>query len=259
VPAINQNLRIDGPAGKYTFAAQLEKGGAPRGGRLTILMSDRASLPRLTGGVTTWGIDEDAKRLLTSQGASPTDFGVASNKTILVGTPEETGNERVKRLHDVLTSVTKEGATAVFLDPEIFSEGDDAVRWLPLDVKGTCYHFDDWLYHKECVAKHHLVFEGLQAPGIMDWDYYGPLIPHKVFSGQQDPQETIAGWFALGHNEVVGGYAGGTIVSTYGIGRARKLRPQHDPCSEPDRPTPRSRSPAAQLRTLRKLASLSNR
>jgi len=46
--------------------------------------------------------------------------------------------------------------------------------------KGYFVDFFDWLYHKECVAKAHPIFAGLQARGIMDWDYYGPMIQHYI-------------------------------------------------------------------------------
>jgi len=91
------------------------------------------------------------------------------------------------------------------------------VGWLPLARKGRCYAFNDWLYHKECVAKAHPVFEGLQGRGILDFYYYGPVIPHYLFEGQDLPGEVIAAAFAAGY-PVKGGYASGILLARYGFG-----------------------------------------
>ncbi len=83
--------------------------------------------------------------------------------------------------------------------------------WLPLANKGRVYEFNDWLYHKECVAKPHPVFAGLQGSGILDWDYYGPVLPHYLFDGQDTPAEVIAAAFAAGYS-TPGGYASGVLA-----------------------------------------------
>jgi hypothetical protein len=95
--------------------------------------------------------------------------------------------------------------------------------WLPLENKGRCYAFTDQLYHKECVAKRHPVFIGLQAPGIMDWDYYGPVIPHDIFEGQDTPTETIAAAFATGHHVSATGYACGLLIARYQSGKGNLI------------------------------------
>jgi hypothetical protein len=112
------------------------------------------------------------------------------------------------------------GSTVVFLSPKVFQRDKDTVAWLPLAQKGRCYGFHDWLYHKECVAKTHAVFEGLQGPGILDWYYYGPVIPHFLFDGQETPAEVIAVAFAAGYS-TPGGYASGTLLGAYRFGEGR--------------------------------------
>jgi hypothetical protein len=110
-----------------------------------------------------------------------------------------------------------QGSTVVFLSQEAFKRDKDAVAWLPLAKKGRCYRFNDSLYHLECVAKAHPVFEGLQGRGILDWYYYGPVIPHYIFDGQEPPSEVIAAAFAAGY-PVRGGYASGILLGRYGFG-----------------------------------------
>src|SRR5260370_4271470 len=80
--------------------------------------------------------------------------------------------------------------------------------------------FNDWLYHTECVAKAHPAFEGLQGRGILDWYYYGPVIPHYLFDGQEKPSEVIAAAFAAGYS-TRGGYASGILLGTYRWGEGQ--------------------------------------
>ena len=65
-----------------------------------------------------------------------------------------------------------------------------------LKEKGRFYNFHDWLYHKECVARAHPVLDGLAGKGILDWDYYGPVITHGLFEGQRTPDDVIVAAFA---------------------------------------------------------------
>jgi len=73
------------------------------------------------------------------------------------------------------------------------------------------------------VANRHPVFAGLQSPGIMDWDFYGPVIPHDLFEGMDTPDETIAAAFATGHHASPTGYACGLLVATYRAGAGRLI------------------------------------
>ena len=114
------------------------------------------------------------------------------------------------------------GSVVVFLSQQAFQREKDAVGWLPLATKGRCYEFNDWLYHKECVAKTHPVFEGLPGKGILDFYYYGPVIPHYLFDGQELPAEVIAAAFAAGY-PVKGGYASGILLGDMGLVKGTSL------------------------------------
>jgi hypothetical protein len=95
--------------------------------------------------------------------------------------------------------------------------------WLPLANKGKCTklgEFGDWLYHKECVAKPHPIFNGLPGRGIMDWNYYGQIIPHHIYSGQDTPDDVAAAAFAVGFPDQ-GGFVSGLLVGTYRFGAGR--------------------------------------
>ncbi|MCJ7736846.1 MAG: hypothetical protein MUQ10_05955, partial [Anaerolineae bacterium] len=60
-------------------------------------------------------------------------------------------------------------------------------------------------------------------PGIMDWDYYGPVIPHDMFEGQDTPDETIAAAFVTGHPSCsdASGYGAGLLMAAYRYGQGR--------------------------------------
>jgi hypothetical protein len=109
------------------------------------------------------------------------------------------------------------GSTVVFLSQNAFKREKEEAAWLPLAKKGRIHNFNDWLYHKECVAKPHPIFEGLQGKGMLDWYYYGPMWPHHIFDGQDTPAEVIAASFAAGYS-TAGGYASGVLLGSYKFG-----------------------------------------
>jgi hypothetical protein len=209
VPVFAEDVTLAGPAGQYTFHATLEHGGAPTGGRLAFYLSEvPPSVPPTT--ITTLGVEPRVQAWLKSHGITTAE----DSRAILVGDvkPEQ---------RESLMQRVNAGATAVFLNTGAFAQGDDETALLPLKNKGRLTHFSDWLYHKECVAKKHALFIGLQAPGIMDWDYYGPLISNLFFEGQDTPDDTAAAAFAVCHSSRPDGYAAGVMLGTYNVGAGR--------------------------------------
>jgi hypothetical protein len=221
IPAIRETIKLEGPAGQYTFAATLDRGGAASGGRLTFYVSDPATLPKLRGSVAIWGLDAKAQQWLTARGlkVSVIEAGVPQGaRLILVGMPGNSGDAKV---WEALKQRMTGGATVLFLGPKLFMQQDAAKAWLPLKQKGRCYRFHDWLYHKECVAGRHPVFEGLPGAGIMDMDYYGPVIPHEVFADIETPDETIAAAFATGYHDLPDGYGCSILIGAWRSGEGR--------------------------------------
>jgi len=220
VPVLRESVTLEGPAGEYTFAVEMERGGAPAGGRLKFRLSDAADLPRMKGAVTLWGIDDRVEAWLVARGLRCRRFGTArtrAREVILVGDP---GAEGTPARWRGLARRMARGGVAIFLSPAAFQRGEDPVHWLPLDNKGRCRHFNDWLYHKECVAKAHPAFDGLQCRGILDWDYYDQVIPHAIFEGQDTPDDVAAVAFAAGYS-CPGGYASGLLLAGYRFGAGR--------------------------------------
>jgi hypothetical protein len=221
VPVVCEEITFNGPAGNYELAVSMERGGAPAGGRLRFRVADAAELPQLHQSVVLWGVEALVERWLQQRGLVCQPFERANAEQpdlILVGDlAAQSANaddwcELARRI--------ARGGTAIFLSPLAFRRDDDPLGWLPLANKGRCYAFHDWLYHKECVSKAHPIFAGLQAQGIMDWDYYGPVIPHEIFEGQATPDEVVAAAFAVGYS-CPGGYAAGVLLGTYRFGAGR--------------------------------------
>ena len=126
------------------------------------------------------------------------------------------------------------GGVAILLEADAMGHAADPLYWLPLERKGTCRVITDWLYHKECVAKRHPLFEGLQAGGVMDWDYYDQVIGHSIFEGQGAPADVTAAAFAAGYN-TPGGYVSGTMLATHALGRGRVILNTFNILSQVDR------------------------
>ena len=231
VPVLSEKITLPGPAGEYQFAATMERGGAPAGGRLKFYLGEARTLPRIKEAATVWGLDERAQQWLRDHGVTCRDFEAAagdppssSAEVILVG---ELAKEPAEAQWKELLRRIEGGSTAVFLSPAAFRHGNDPVGRLPLAKKGRCYDFYDWLYHKECVARHHPIFAGLQGPGVMDWEYYGSLIGKTMFEGQDTPDEVFAAAFAAGYWAYVpgtpcpSGYTSGVLLGSYHFGKGR--------------------------------------
>jgi hypothetical protein len=221
VPVLREEVALSGPAGVYQFVANMEKGGGPLGREVQFYLSDAAALPKLNQTVTVWGIDRKVTNWLKGRQVTCKPFeSVAPNQReiILVGglsqaAPDANGwKELARRM--------ARGSVVVFLSHAAFQREKDPVAWLPLAKKGRCYRFNDWLYHKECVAKAHPIFDCLQGRGILDWYYYGPVTPHHLFDGQETPDDIAAAAFAMGYS-TPGGYASGILSGSYRFGEGR--------------------------------------
>ncbi len=220
VPVLRTQVTLDGPSGEYTFAAYMEKGGAPAGARRSFRLTRDNDLPHLKEEITVWGIEQKVVSWLEARGVTCRLFVEApapQSKVILVGQPDDVNSANWGELLARIEC----GGSAVFLSPQVFRQGDDSVFWLPLAKKGICKRFNDWVYHKECVAKQNPVFAGLQAGGIMDWDYYGQILAHEIFQGQEAPDETLCASFAVGYNSAAledKGYVAGIMMGRYALG-----------------------------------------
>lgn len=66
-------------------------------------------------------------------------------------------------------------------------------------------------------ARRHPILDSLPAPGILEWDYYGPVLSPFLFEGQEPLTDVAAAAFALGY-PTPGGYASGVQLGAYALG-----------------------------------------
>ena len=218
VPVLSEKIRVKGPAGEYTFAASMEAA-APMGDRMMVRLARTEDLPRLDGSVMTWGIDAKIQRWLAAQGVACRPFAPESDEVLLIGQPREKQPAAQWR---TVTDFARRGGTVVCLSHRAFAEDDDLSRWLPLRGKLACVTFWDWLYHREHVARPHPVMAGLQAPGVLDWDYYDDLITHEMFRGTAQPVEPIIAALTVGYCMPTG-YDAGIALGAYRLGKGRLI------------------------------------
>ena len=216
LPFFAEDLALDGPPGTYRFLAAFERGGAATGGEAVFHVADPAGLPGVKTDVALWGDDPDLKRWLDGHGVRTRVWAEAPSsgrEVLLIGANPAAGSEAAWR--DLAGRIAR-GATAVFLSPAVFREGDDPVARLPLEPKGTLAPIQGWLYLKDEWAKSHPVFDGLPAGGLLDYSFYREIIPDLVFAGQDVPEEAVAGAIKASQD-----YASGLMVSVHKLGAGR--------------------------------------
>jgi hypothetical protein len=221
VPVLSEDVTLKGPAGSYKIIPYIEEGAAPPESSWEFYLTDPASLPTLNQPIRLWGVPDNVEAWLKSHGATTEAFkGAASvnRELILVGDVSSTGT--AEDWKELATRMAK-GGSVVFLSPWTFKQGDQSAARLPLAQKGQVRHFHDGIYHKECLAKAHPIFDGLQSRALLNWYYYGPMIPHVLFEGQDTPADgAVAAAFAVGYS-MPGGYASGLLTATYKFGNGR--------------------------------------
>ncbi len=218
LPVLKEEVILKGAEGTYEFVPYIPKGIAPPETSWQFHLSDPASLPRGDWSVATWHVPRSVESWLISRGLAVKPLQsthLESREVILVGDVSQ-NQPQTSEWKELAARMTT-GSTIVFLSPKAFARGHQSTAWLPLANKGRAYEFPDQLYHKECVAKRHPVFAGLQGKGILDWYYYGPMLPSYLFDGQDTPSEVIAAAFAAGYS-TPGGYASGVLLASYKFG-----------------------------------------
>jgi hypothetical protein len=217
LPAFEEDVVIDGPAGKYRFTATFQSGAAAAGESIEFYVDHPAAMPPVDATVTLWGDDPDLAKWLAAHNIHTRPFSStppAEREVILAGAkPPSPG--RAAAFRDLAARIAA-GSTAIFLCPQVFSDGKNPTAWLPLKNKGALTGLTSWLYHKDEWCKHHPIFDGLPAPGLMDYTFYRDLIPDIAFTGQDPPPEAVAG----ATNTAIG-YSSGLLVAVYPLGSGK--------------------------------------
>ena len=215
IPVHSEEMTIDGPAGKYHLLATLERGGAPRCGKVEFYVDDPDQMPAIVKEVTIWGQDTLLAGWLKYHNIKTRPFNaekLRSGEIILVGRYPPAGKDTVSAFTSLMEHIAH-GSNAVFLSPEIFRRGNNKVGFLPLEKKGSLSNIYSWLYLKDEWAKQHPIFEGLPAGGLMDHQFYRELIPGTAWTGQDPPEEAVAGAIKASQD-----YSSGLMLSIYQFG-----------------------------------------
>lgn len=216
LPVFAEEVVIDGPSGKYRFLATFQKGAAAAGGDIEFYVADPADIPKVETEVVVWGDDPELAKWLSANGIKNRPFAPgaqSAREVILAGNRPAPGEG--KAFAELARHIAR-GSHAIFLLPEIFMQGDNRTRWLPLVKKGSRPELPVWLYHKDDWAKNHPIFEGLPAGCVLDHTFYREIFGGSAWSGQDVPAEVVAGSIntCLGYNS-------GVSIGVYNLGAGR--------------------------------------
>lgn len=219
IPLFGGEVAVDGPAGEYRFLAAFQKGGAAAGGRDAFFVDDPADMPKVDGEVALWGDDPALATWLAGHGlkvrATACDSS-AEGEVILVGRRAPSGDPAA---WPKLSACIAKGATVVFLCPDVFREGTNAVAHVPLVNKGTLAPQrwgHDWLYRHDHWSRRHPLFDGLPSGGLMDYTYYRAIISDTRWAGLDAPDELAAASIDASF-----GYDSGIVLAVYRVGAGR--------------------------------------
>ncbi len=212
-----EDVVIDGPPGKYQFLATFLRSAAAAGGRSEFYVTDPSQMPPVESDIVLWGQDPDLQNWMAQHGINTQNIAPEGSKVrqviLVAGTPPAPGG--VTAFRDLAQRIA-EGSTAIILSPSLLAEGNQPTRWLPLADKGTIAPIYGWLYLKDEWAKCHPIFDGLPAGGLMDYDYYGDLIPDELYRGLGASASAVAGAIKASQD-----YDSGLMVAVVPLGEGR--------------------------------------
>jgi hypothetical protein len=214
IPVFAEDVPITGPTGKYRFVATFANGAAATCGRIEFYAADPADMPKVESNVVLWGDDPELAQWLAGHGIKAQPFAggkPSAREVILVGKKPAAGGAQAWR--QLITRITQ-GSAVVFLCPEVFAEGNQPTRWVPLCTKGGLVAGSD-LYIRDEWAKRHPIFAGLPCGGLMDYTFYRQIIGPAAFTGQDTPTEVAAGAIRAVHGSE---YASGCLTAVYRTG-----------------------------------------
>jgi hypothetical protein len=212
-----ENVKVDGPSGRYRFLATFQEGAAAAGGPAEFYLTDPAEMPAVEDEVVLWGDDPGLAQWLAEHAIHSRPFSPAAPaKRELILAPGKPAAPGGGEAFGELARRIARGSSAVFLSPDVFAQGDRPTAWLPLARKGTVLQIHGWLYLKDEWAKRHPIFAGMPSGGLMDYVYYREIIPDAVWVGQDPPAEAVAGAIKASQD-----YSSGLMVAVHNLGQGR--------------------------------------
>jgi hypothetical protein len=193
LPVLETQLPAPELTGTYQCGASMGGAAAPSAGRAGFQVVRRPAVPPLEA----------------------ESVALAAGRLVIVDHPGQLTAGEVASLGQALA----DGATVLVFSPwELIPSGEQETT-LPWGQDIVCASFHDWLYHKECFAKPHPVFDDLPGPGLLDWEFYGEVVPGHLLRGGA-PQDVASVAFVVGY-PCPGGYLSGVLAGTYPVGRGR--------------------------------------
>lgn len=223
IPVLSEKLKIKGPAGRYQVIAWFERGAAPAGGRFEFDVSDQAAFPAVSGEAIVWDESGILKAWLKKRGVRCrplTDPAPRRRELILVG---DMGTSRTNiAMHLNMARRIASGSVAIFLSPLNKGHASHDLGWLPLKDKGELLEIFSDLYVRDDFAKRHPFFAGLPSGGMMDWNYYGEVLPDHVYRNEAKRMETAAVGLGVGTVRPPG-YRAGALISLHTLGAGQVI------------------------------------
>jgi hypothetical protein len=131
LPVLSEDVKIDGPAGRYRLAANFVSGAAAAGRPVKFYVGDPATMPPVKTAITLWGKDEGLERWLKEHAiafqAAVEGQPPQKREVILVVGNAAKNAERFKEL----TSRIARGSTVVFLTPQAMVDDAEVPVRLP--------------------------------------------------------------------------------------------------------------------------------
>jgi hypothetical protein len=220
IPVFSEEVLIDGPSGKYRFTARLLKSAPASGENIDFYVTDRKDMPIVNSEVVLWGEDKELASWLAGHGVKTRPFvsGTPPAREVILVSGFRDGAGDAKAWRELAERIAR-GSTVVFLSLDVFRKERNSLGWLPLVNKGTMpivseYTFPQ-VYPRDEWAKKHPIFDSLPT-GLMDYVFYREIIPDYRFSGQDTPEETVAGSFRTSS-----GYGSELMLAVYRLGSGK--------------------------------------
>ena len=231
---VEEDITINGPAGKYQFLATLNHGGTAIGGKTEFYVTDKSKLPQMPKEIVLCGKDSIVSMWLKQHNVKTHLFNQNNRSTreviLIAGKAQDS---------TTMVSIARQmecGSVVIFLSPSTFGSGNNSTRWLPLIHKGVVESMDHVAayYRADRWTKNHPIFGGMPSGGMIDYQFFRNIVSQYAISQEyvvaaksgysydessialDYPKEAVCGAIRLSHNYCSGIHVG---VWDFGVGR----------------------------------------
>ena len=194
IPVLSESIALTSfTTGEYTISATLYGAEATSGSK-TFWVTQRSSLPQLSGTVYQYGLSAAEIATLTARGATVAALdpdNIPAGCTILLGQ----NNTSAAVLNKLFENVRLTGSHLVGTSYGVF--GDSGQTGLPFDQPGTASVLSNWLYHSDAVIFDTPVTAGLQTECLVDPTYYEAVYDSHCYGAISKPDELHAFMFFM--------------------------------------------------------------